>query len=255
MNRILLTAGVMAVLVYAMVLGVKWLSPKIEDDIANRVAVQLAQNGQLWADVKVSGREVTLAGEAPTAAAKDMVLADMSRVFGIAKVTDAMTVAGDTSATAVDVLATTPKTKAERLKAKAAAKAQAEAEAAYTLVMTKMGDKIGISGTVPTEADKELLTRLSSTHYGADKIDMANVRVVDGAPAGWRVAAGSVLFNLVNMENATATLSGREVMVSGTVLDKQFSAQMEEAISAALPKTYKAAFAVEEASSSKDFLL
>jgi outer membrane protein OmpA-like peptidoglycan-associated protein/osmotically-inducible protein OsmY len=247
MNRILLTAGVMAVLVYAMVLGVKWLSPKIEDDIANRIASQLAQNGQLWADATVKGREVTLTGEAPDSDAKAAVLADMSKVFGIAKVHDNMTVVGETSGTTVDRDETATLTKAEKQKLKLDMAAKAKAEADYALVIEKDGDRVTISGTVPSESDKDLLQRLATTHYGAGNTDLSQLQVAEGAPAGWRVAAGSVLFNMVNLEKATATLSGREVMVSGTVLDQQFSMQMEEAIKLALPKNYKIAFAVEEA--------
>lgn len=54
-----------------------------------------------------------------------------------------------------------------------------------------------------------------------------------------------MLFNITNLEEATITLAGTEIMVSGTVLDEQFASQMENAIKATLPEAYKVAFAVE----------
>jgi outer membrane protein OmpA-like peptidoglycan-associated protein len=252
MGRILMTAAVLAVLVYAMVLGVKILSPRIEDDIANRVTAQLAKDNQLWAEVGVAGREVTLSGIAPDSSAQNAALRAVSRVFGVAKVTDATLVEGSVSATALQlgtlVEATAGKTVVNLLdgKEKPAAKA---ANKGYALTIRKVGDRVMLAGQVPSAADKDMLERLAVTHYGVGKVDVREVEIVAGAPAGWRVAAGSVLFNIVNLEDATATLAATkgqpEVMVSGTVLAPEFSAQMEEAVRAALPKAYKVAYAVE----------
>jgi outer membrane protein OmpA-like peptidoglycan-associated protein len=47
------------------------------------------------------------------------------------------------------------------------------------------------------------------------------------------------------MEQAKAIISNTEVMVSGSVLDKQYSDKMEQDVSQVLPKTYKVAFAVD----------
>jgi len=100
MSRLLLTAAVLAVLVYSMVLGVRWLSPRIEQDIADRVTTGLAEQGLLWADVQVEGRDVVLSGVAPDEDSKARALSVASRVFGVSKVTDQLTTP-DVSATSV----------------------------------------------------------------------------------------------------------------------------------------------------------
>lgn len=225
MSRLILTAAVLAIMVYAMVLGVRWLSPKIEQDIANRTTTALAEQGLLWADVAVEGRKVTLSGTAPTEESANKALAAASRVFGVAQVENALTLASGTQ-----VL-----TKAQQREVKA-----------YTLTIEKQGEKVSLSGNVASEADKAVLLRLAATHYnGEQNVDSQNLAVIEGAPAGWRTAAGTVLFNITNLEEAQITLAGTEIMVSGTVLDEQFSTQMENAIKATLPESYKVAFAVE----------
>lgn len=222
-----MTAAILAVLVYAMVLGVRWLTPRIEQDIADRVTTSLAEQGLLWADVTVKGRQVTLSGEAPSAESRDKALSAASKVFGVAKVEDELALADEGAA-------------------KAPAKGKAKAGAApYVLNITKDGDDVVISGDVSTDADKAVLERLAITHYGEGHVNVDEVKVAEGAPAGWRTAAGTILFNIFNMEKANATLSGTEVMVSGSVVDQQFSDQMEQAVKATLPESYKVAFAVD----------
>lgn len=240
MSRLLLTAAVLAVLVYAMVLGVRWLSPRIEQDIAGRVTTGLAEQGLLWADVDVQGRDVVLSGVAPDADAKERALNVASRVFGVSKVEDHLVVAGeDVSGTVVGIpVATVPDSTDEIA-------AEAKAAGAYTLTIGKDGDKIVLSGYVPNDSDRDVLMRIAATHYGLRNVDAENLTVVHGAPAGWRSAVGAVLMHIANLEQAKVMISGTEVMVSGSVVDKQFSEQMEQAVTNVLPKSYKAAFAVE----------
>ncbi|RYG60421.1 MAG: BON domain-containing protein, partial [Alphaproteobacteria bacterium] len=237
MSRLLLTAAVLAVLVYTMVLGVRWLSPRIEQDIAGRVTTGLAEQGLLWADVAVEGRDVVLSGQAPDAEAKGRAMSVATRVFGVSKVQDNIVVFGDVSGT--DVVSGTAEVKVE-----APVKAVKPAQD-YALNITKDGDKVVLEGAVPDEASKEVLVRLASTHYGAENVNAEALKIVEGAPAGWRSAVGAVLMHISNMEQAKAIISNTEVMVSGSVLDKQYSDKMELDVTQVLPKDYKVAFAVE----------
>ncbi len=244
MQRILLTALTLAILVYALVLGVKWLSPQIEQDLAGRITTELAKEGQLWATLKVEGREVTLGGEAPSAEAKAAARAAVARVFGIAKVNDltllpGQSLSGSMVISATEIASAPALTRAER-------RALALQEGAYMLKIAKDGNTIQIEGNVPDEAARELLLTLANTHYPEATVNTVSLTVVAaGAPAGWRSAAGTVLFNLVNLEQAEATMMGREVMVSGTVLSADFAEAAESAIRATLPAQYQVAFAVD----------
>lgn len=242
MSRLLLTAAVLAVLVYTMVLGVRWLSPRIEQDIAGRVTTGLAEQGLLWADVTVEGRDVVLSGQAPDAEAKARALNVATRVFGVSKVQDNLTVVGDVSAT--DVTAAVSATAPVKAEKQVAAKAKKSAED-YALSITKVGDKIILEGAVPDQASKDVVVRLASTHYGVENIESSGLVIEEGAPAGWRSAVGAVLMHISNMEDAKVVISNTEVMVSGSVQDKEYADKMEADVTQVLPKDFKAAFAVE----------
>ena len=238
MSRLLLTAAVLAVLVYTMVLGVRWLSPRIEQDIAGRVTTGLAEQGLLWADVDVEGRDVVLSGTAPDSDAKDRAMSVATRVFGVSKVQDYMLVVGDVSGT--DLVSASDAVDAKKPVEKLTKPAKN-----YALTIIKEGEKVVLEGAVPDEGSKDVLVRLASTHYGIENVDADGLTVEEGAPAGWRSAVGAVLMHISNMEHAKAIISNTEVMVSGSVLDKQYSDKMEQDVTQVLPKEYKAAFAVE----------
>lgn len=245
MSRLLLTAAVLAVLVYTMVLGVRWLSPRIEQDIAERVTTGLAEQGLLWADVGVEGRDVVLTGTAPDADAKARAMNVATRVFGVSKVKDQLTVFGEAVSQTV-VMTSDGRAVSVTVPVSATTKVAKPVVAKdYALTITKDGEKIVLAGDVPDEASKEVLIKLATNRYEAANVDATKLNVVEGAPAGWRSAVGAVLMHISNMEQATAIISGTEVMVSGSVLDKQYSDKMEQDVSQVLPKDYKAAFAVE----------
>lgn len=251
MSRLLLTAAVLAVLVYTMVLGVRWLSPRIEQDIAGRVTTGLAEQGLLWADVDVQGRDVVLSGTAPDEDSEDRAMNVATRVFGVSKVKNNMTVVGEVSDTVVvsgvsgtAVVSGTVVAPSKTVKPLAKAK-KAEVNKDYALTITKDGEKIMLEGDVPDQASKDVLVKLATNRYDAANVDASKLTIVDGAPAGWRSAVGAVLMHISNMEQAKAVISGTEVMVSGSVIDKQYSDKMEQDVSQVLPKDYKAAFSVD----------
>jgi|GEM_PF-1901539 len=240
MSRLLLTAAVLAVLVYVMVLGVRWLSPRIEQDISDRVNTTLAEKGLLWADVTVNGRDVELRGTAPNGEAKSDAVRVVSHVFGVSKVIDNLKVAGakntPVSGTSVTETATSSTIDDVAEEAKAAG--------IYTLEIDKNGGDVVLNGNVPDQDSKDVLMKLAALHYGKDHVK-DNLTVVKGAPAGWRAAAGAVLMHIANLENARVMISGTDVMVSGTALDEQFSDQVQNNVKTVLPRSYKAVFAVE----------
>ncbi len=246
MQRILLTALTLAVMVYALVLGVKWLSPRIEQDLTGRITTELAKAGQLWVQPVVEGREVTLTGEAPSMEAKAAARVAVSRVFGIAKVNDTITLPGQIVSNGLVISAT------ELVTAPALSRAERRAvlnrENGYKLTISKDAKTLTLAGQVPDESARALLLTLAATHYPELSVEATSLTVVaEGAPAGWRSAAGTVLFNLANMEQAEATLMGREVMVSGTVLSADFAEAAETAMRSAMPTLYQVAFAVDAA--------
>lgn len=69
--------------------GVGW----VERDLTLRTRAELAASGQRWASVQYSGRDVTLAGAAPSAQAQAEVSALVAALPGVRTVRDLSTVA------------------------------------------------------------------------------------------------------------------------------------------------------------------
>lgn len=229
-GRVVLTGAVLAGLVYAMVLGVNWLTPQIENDIADRVTTALAGRGLLWAEPQVVGRKVVVVGTAPDEVARTEAIKVVKSVFGVAEVSDGIVVFENSP-----TLANTKLVKGRK----------SAALMPYTLTITKTGDDISLQGQVPDEATLKVLQRVAETHYGAEHVNTESLTIAQGAPAGWRTATGALLMHITNLENATVQLSQTEVMLNGQVLTAEFATKMEEQIRAVLPSTYKVAFAVE----------
>lgn len=229
-GRVILTGAVLAGLVYAMVLGVNWLTPQIENDIADRVTTALAERGLLWAEPQVVGRKVVVVGTVPDEAARAEAMKVVKGVFGVAEVSDGLVIA-ETSPTLAS---------AKPVKGK-----KATALPPYVLTITKTGDDISLQGQVPDEATLKVLQRVAETHYGAEHVNTEGLTIAQGAPAGWRTATGALVMHITNLESGTVQLSQTEVMLGGQVLTAEFASKMEENIRAVLPATYKVAFAVE----------
>lgn len=253
MWRIAAIALAVASFVYVAVMGVTWLKPRIEADLESRVATSLAMGNVTGLGVSANGRTITLTGDVSETAVEREALTLAARVFGVAKVVDELTVGGVSDSVVGsgddDMVADASKDPAPSLEKQAEAVAPApvaEEAKPYTLTINKTGDKIVLTGAVPDEATRKRLIELAATHYGESNVSSA-LTVVEGAPAGWLSAAGSVVFNVVNLENATATLSQTEVMVSGDALDGEYAKQAEAAIHNALPANYKLAYAVDVA--------
>ncbi|MFZ2586533.1 MAG: OmpA family protein [Alphaproteobacteria bacterium] len=219
-------------LVWGGVAGVNWLTPKIEQDVANRTNTVFAEKGLLFATAQVKGREVTVVGDAPDAEAHDKALSAAAHVFGVAKVMDGMSIDG----VLVKVSATETTLPEEPIMAAKATD--------YRLVITKNGESVTLSGMVPDEASRAVLVRLATDRYGAENV-VDKMALADGAPEGWRSAVGTVLFNLSSLEKATATISNTEVMVDGEALDQAFADKAEDNMKKAMPTAYKVAYAVD----------
>lgn len=243
--RMVGTLLVLAIVLGIAAIGVQWLTPRIERDVYDRVTASLAEKGLLFANVHVQGREVTLLGDAPTDAARDQAVSAAANVFGVARVKDGLAVKGvfSPSATQVAEAVNVPEAPSATAEAPPAAPV-AKADGAYTLTITKLDDNVTLTGMVDSEASRQVLRRIAATHYGENHVT-DQLQVVAGAPEGWRSAAGAALFNIVNLESATVTLSNTEVMVSGAALDGAYNSQAEDGIRKALPTAYKVAFALD----------
>jgi OOP family OmpA-OmpF porin len=224
MWRLAAVLAAVAVFVYLAVAGVRWLQPQIANDIRERATTALAQRGLLWADVDVQGRQVVLSGNAPSEEAAQAAADTVKGVFGVATVSNDLVVSDDT--------------RRHRFNRE------------YQLTIHKQGDTLTISGEVPDQATQDLLQRLAKVHY-ADSAVSTSLKLAQGAPAGWRSATGTVLFNLTQFENVTATLIGDRIRINGEVLDPSYSDAAAGAIKAAVPTAYNVKMDVDVVSPSE----
>ena len=79
--------GLIATLLVA-IIAIVARSGTIQQDLAARVVAQLAADGQGWASVEVSARDVTVLGTAPSTDAQELAVRSARRVAGVRSVAD-----------------------------------------------------------------------------------------------------------------------------------------------------------------------
>jgi len=209
----LLGLGVLAVK------GLNKAAPEIESRLEDKVVLNLAEEGHAWANIDATGRDITITGAATSVEAAENAISTADSLWGV----------GDVSS---------------NIKIEEMVKVLASNAKPYGLTVTKTPEQVKIEGSVPSEDAKERLLRIAHSNYGKENV-MADVNVVPNAPAGWRSAAGSVIFNIGQFETAKAMLSEKGLTVTGTTVEESFGNHAERMMTAALPEGYATAFNID----------
>lgn len=159
-----------------------WLTPAIEQELRDRVRASppVAESG--WADVEVSGRDAVLAGAAPSAEARQAVLAALDQVGGLRGVVDRSSLR--------------------------------PAPALYTWSAAREGGRLVLRGHVPDAATRAALAeearRLAPELTLADEAGIAA-----GAPLAFAPGAQAALRAVAALGDGQATLQGPVLAVRG----------------------------------------
>lgn len=181
-------------------------APAIQADIQDRTAQVLAAAGMDFVDVGTDGRDVTITGAAPDAAARDAVLGLGNGLRGVRLVRDEMTVLDPPVSP-------------------------------FTFSALTAPDGISLSGFVPDEATKTALADQAQALFGGQVND--DTIIARGAPdAAWGEAVAAGLAQLPNVTNGELAVEDTTISIMGSLASESDAAALESALLAALPEGY-----------------
>ncbi len=176
----------------------------IERDLAGRVEARLAADGQDWASVAVSARNVVIRGTAPSAESQQLAVRSAMRVAGVRAVADA-----------TDLL---------------------PLASPFVWSARRDGRSVTLTGSVPSEGSRaSVLAAARRALPQAEILD--GMRLARGAPASFSAATTFALTRLAGLANGMVTLTDSTLAVSGTAADAAAYAEARAAFATAAPAT------------------
>jgi OmpA-OmpF porin, OOP family len=176
----------------------------IEDDLRGRVAIRMQQIGQDWATVEIAGRDVVLAGTAPSVERQQVALDAAAAIWGVAAVRD----------------------RTELIPLIEPFDWTAERDGAFII----------LTGYVPSDEARRtvrgLVTAILPQAVVDDRTELAR-----GAPTEFQSGVEFALRILANVTTGRVGLSGLEVSAEGLALDTPRYQNTVEILRAALPST------------------
>jgi outer membrane protein OmpA-like peptidoglycan-associated protein len=213
-------------------LGVRRQAPLIEQDIRERATAAFTEAGYDWAQLIVDGRDITLAGVAPSAAARSAAYRVAAHLEGVRLARNRTTLRSALS-TAASVENVAP----------AAAPA-----VPLALVLRSDGAQLTLVGDVPDgDSTAQLVEQARRRFAVADVIDELK-RAQSTAPAQWPAAAGTALEALLFLEQGEARVDGSRIEVDGLAADPGLRARTRQTLLRGAPQGYTSAAQIEVAS-------
>ncbi|MEM6665528.1 MAG: OmpA family protein [Pseudomonadota bacterium] len=174
----------------------------ITDDLTARATAALVGAGQEWAVVELNGRDATVSGLAPSPADQAIAVETVDGVFGVRAVADGSDVMPEVSP--------------------------------YTFGLTRDGDSVTLSGSVPSIAVRDgLLTRLAQAVPGVTIND--GTAFARGAPDGFSDLTDFAVGQLSGFDSATISLKDTALSVEGIATDLAAFEAASAAFGGALP--------------------
>lgn len=110
----------------------------------------------------------------------------------------------------------------------------------YTLTAVRAGDKVTVSGFVPTDAVLEGL-KSTATKVAGPKGAVVEATLADGAPDAFAAAAGFALQALDHLAAGTASLADRRIVIDGTATSGGDLLELQALVASAAPEGYEIA--------------
>lgn len=204
----------------------KTQAPAIQADIQARATNALQANGIHWADVSVSGRDITLSGVAPS---EDMRQAAkrLAKVEGYNFVQDDISIAGESSGNGQI------------------------AKNAFSIKINKNPDGSIMLDGVLDESSKADLMAIAKAQYGESQLT-DNIVVTEGStPVDFTKTVASTLEKMNGLTEAEALITTGNVFLSGNSSSKIMLKQIEQQLQAAIPESMQSDFKLELADQSE----
>jgi OOP family OmpA-OmpF porin len=191
-------------------------APVIAEDLKQRAGDALAAGNHGFASIEsISGRDVTLVGEAPSEDAKFAAIRDVDKVWGVRTVVDKMTVA--------------------------AAEPEPAVATPYLFQAGFADGTLTLTGAVPSEdVRKDILAKAAASYPNVRVDDQMTLR--EGAPdAGWAGVVTAGLAQLATFTTGELKVEDLAVSLSGKVKSQEAYAAADKAMQA-VPQPFTAAF-------------
>ncbi|MCB1500556.1 MAG: OmpA family protein [Bauldia sp.] len=192
----LATTTLLAVVAFSMRAG------DVERELTSRVKSELANVGQTWAAVTVSGRSVVLGGIAPSEEAQRLAVAAAAAVHGAGAVSDRSEL----------LPIATP----------------------YNWAASRSERKVSISGNVPSEGTRNAILAAARRSFPDEQIS-DEMEPARGAAPGFNGAAAYALDRLAELADGLVTLTDQTLSVKGTALSAESYASARRAFQAGPP--------------------
>lgn len=174
----------------------------VEDDLTQRVASRLADEGHVWASVVVAGRDVTITGTAPTTESQQLAAETAGSVPGVrevANLTDLLPIASP-----------------------------------YVWSARRLGTVVTLSGFVPSESFRNSI--LAATRRAVPDAQIHDeMHLARGASAGFNAGTVFALTRLAGLGEGLVTLTDATFSVSGVAATPASFVEGRQAFQAGLP--------------------
>ena len=195
--------GLVAILLVA-VAAILVESGDIGRDVAERVSARLAAEGQGWASVEASARNVTVRGTAPSVEAQQLAVNSAAGVRGVRSVLDR-----------TDLL---------------------PIASPYIWSGKRAGRVVTLSGSVPSEGQR--VSVLAATRRALPEAEILDDQALArGAPASFNAAIAFALARLADLADGVVTLTDDTLAVSGVASSAAAYAAARTAFATGLPPT------------------
>jgi OOP family OmpA-OmpF porin len=178
----------------------------VERDLGGRVKARLAADGQDWAAVSVSGRNVVIRGTAPSPESQQLATRSAMQVAGV----------------------------------RAVANASALLPLASPFVWSahRDGRSVALTGSVPSEGARALV--LAAARRALPRAEIVDsMHLARGAPASFNAATTFALGRLAGLATGMVTLTDATLTVSGTAADSAAYAEARTAFATKVPASVK----------------
>ncbi len=231
-----LIVGLLSMAVFA-ILCVRHNVAAIQEDIILRAEQTLADTGAGWADVSVSGRDLSVGGIAPSRAAREQATAALAALHGLRKLTDQIVLSSRSSSLPVtprgngDPSAGTP---GDRPVTTARARSS---DGPYWFSITRTEGGITLEGLMPDSRSREALNTLARRRLGDEALrDLTTVQT--GSPPGWRDVTTAALVLSGALVEGEVAVRGRSVFVRGLTGSDASADELRNGLAGALPDGY-----------------
>jgi len=226
MNKsLILLLGLLALALLGYFCIYKNHGPAIQDDILSRSSAAIADGGLDWADVSVSGRNITLTGVAPTEAARNQV-EELAKIRGYNLIDNQITVA--TAAPPV------PATKEVTI----------EPVVTDPYIMKAVLDdqgKVKLSGYVPDDNVRAEIVALAEEKHGAGNV-IDQLETVAAAPGYWTTSVKGGLGQMAQLIKGQAEWRDQKLTVTGLVASEDIKQQLVSQTNQTLPEEVTAQY-------------